>query len=77
MEVSQIAQLATFQVEVETQGYVGFGISKKGTMEGADIVAAEIGSNGEILFNVIYFRNSGYKTVNAEESEQKINNSGC
>lgn len=68
LEVNLIAQLATFNLEVETQGFVGFGLSKSGTMEGADIVAAEIGSNGDIHFNVILL--SKFRTLNYKYLEK-------
>lgn len=42
----------TFKLVVETQGFVGFGISKDGTMLGADIVAAEVNTDGTIIFTV-------------------------
>jgi hypothetical protein len=37
----------TFEVEVETTGYVGFGISPFGSMTGADIFIAGVGEDGK------------------------------
>jgi DOMON domain len=42
----------TFQVEVQTQGWIGFGLSPTGAMKGADIVTGWVESDGKIVFHV-------------------------
>jgi len=51
--INEAAELITFNLAVETQGYVGFGISKSGTMAGSDIVVATIEDGGEINLKVM------------------------
>lgn len=46
------AKQVTFNVTVQTKGYVGFGLSSKGTMSGADIVIGGVTSNGKSYFSV-------------------------
>jgi hypothetical protein len=41
-----------FNVTVVTTGFVGFGISNEGTMEGADIVAVEVNDDGSLELQV-------------------------
>ncbi|XP_067098393.1 DBH-like monooxygenase protein 2 homolog [Osmerus mordax] len=43
---SDVFQDITFQLSVNTTGWVGFGLSPKGNMIGADIVIGGVGSNG-------------------------------
>jgi len=51
-EVDRNLETVTFTAVVRTNGFVGFGISKEGTMAGADIVAAEFNADGRITFQV-------------------------
>ncbi|CAL8068054.1 unnamed protein product [Orchesella dallaii] len=44
------AKRAVFNVTVKTTGFIGFGLSKNGEMEGADIVIGGVASNGEPYF---------------------------
>jgi len=45
----------TFQVQVETLGWVGFGLSPSGGMEGSDIVIAWVDdADGKAFFHVSY-----------------------
>ena len=54
-EVDMDFENVTFSLVVETQGYVGFGISKNGTMLGADMVVAEFDeTKEEVIFQVFY-----------------------
>jgi len=43
----------TFELSVNTIGYVGFGISPKGGMRGADIFVAGVHANGTVYSSVI------------------------
>ena len=43
---SNVFQNITFQLSVNTTGWVGFGLSPKGNMIGADIVIGGVESNG-------------------------------
>jgi hypothetical protein len=43
-----------FEVEVQTQGFVAFGISNDGKELGADIVAVEVLDDGKLEFKVTY-----------------------
>lgn len=45
----------TFEIEANTTGYVGFGISPQGSMTGADIFIAGVGNDGQPYFSVILF----------------------
>lgn len=44
----------TFMVEVETRGWIGFGISPNGAMTGSDLIIAWIDSNAVAHFHVHY-----------------------
>lgn len=44
--VNHYLEEITFEVEVETKGYVGFGVSPSGSMAGADIFIAGVHDNG-------------------------------
>lgn len=41
----------TFEVQVKTHGYVGFGLSRDGQMPGADFVVGWV-ENGQVYFQV-------------------------
>jgi hypothetical protein len=47
-----VGSMITFQVTVQTQGFVAFGISNDGKELGADIVAAEVNDDESIDFKV-------------------------
>ncbi len=46
------ASTITFAVQVETSGWVGFGISPKGKMPGSDVVIGWVDDNGQTFLNV-------------------------
>lgn len=48
------AETIVFTVNVETTGYVGFGISMNPNMAGADIVIGGVRDDGTIYFAVIF-----------------------
>ena len=52
-EVDFEANTITFQVTVESVGFVGFGISPNGGMAGADMIIAGVYPNGTSYFSVI------------------------
>lgn len=41
-----------FKTEVKTLGWAGFGFSKNGTMENADVMISYIDKNGKSVFHV-------------------------
>lgn len=51
-EVDQEAGIITFEMEVVTTGFVGFGISPTGSMSGADIFIAGVFPNGTSYHHV-------------------------
>ena len=51
-EVDFNTNLVTFNVQVETTGYVGFGVSPGPSMAGADIVIGGVHPNGSSYFGV-------------------------
>ena len=55
-EATKQNQSIVFKVDVETLGYVGFGISPKGGMTGADIVIGGVFPNGTSYFRVCKFK---------------------
>jgi len=58
-EVDEVERSITFEIEAETTGYVGFGISPQGSMTGADIFIAGVANNGTPYSSVIKI-NCGY-----------------
>jgi hypothetical protein len=46
------SQAVHFELVVETQGYVGFGLSEDGRMEGVDLMLAQR-INGSLAFEVV------------------------
>lgn len=49
-QVNQAKEIITFNVTVETRGYVGFGLSGNGKMTGADIVIGGVMPSGSWYF---------------------------
>jgi hypothetical protein len=45
-EYEESTEIITFELEVETTGFVGIGISPTGSMKGADIYIAGVYPNG-------------------------------
>lgn len=46
----------TFELQVRTLGYVGFGFSKDGRMAGSDMVVGWV-DHGQVYFQVNYYSN--------------------
>lgn len=44
-----------FNVTVQTKGYIGFGLTSDGTMQGADIVMGGVRADGSSYFSVIRY----------------------
>lgn len=55
-EVDLETEIIVFTVDVETTGFVGFGISMNPSMDGADIVIGGVRDNQTTYFNVIYMK---------------------
>lgn len=55
-EVDLETEIIVFTLDVETTGFVGFGISMNPSMEGADIVIGGVRDNQTTYFNVIYMK---------------------
>lgn len=53
-EVDLDTEIIVFTLNVETTGYVGFGISMNPSMAGADIVIGGVKDDGTSYFAVIY-----------------------
>lgn len=51
-EVDLTKETIVFEIEAATLGYVGFGISPQGSMEGADILIAGVLEDGTPYFSV-------------------------
>ncbi len=46
------AKTIAFAVQVETSGWVGFGVSPNGQMPGSDVVIGWVDDNGDTFFHV-------------------------
>ncbi len=66
-QVNWLEKRVTFNVTVETRGYIGFGLSDNGKMSGADIVIGGVLQNGEPYFSDRHAVNS---QVPEEEESQ-------
>lgn len=51
-EVNDEEKMVTFDLKVRTKGWVGFGISSSGKMNGSDIVIGGVDPNGKPYFQV-------------------------
>lgn len=61
-EVNFDTEVIVFTIDVQTTGFVGFGISMNPSMEGADIVIGGV-KDGEPYFQVIYHGNRRKKNI--------------
>ena len=57
-EVDEATGIITFEIEAQTLGYVGFGISPQGSMTGADIFIAGVDPDGKPYATVCFMYNT-------------------
>lgn len=62
------AQEITFEVQVRTLGYIGFGLSRDGTRSGADVALGWV-DHGKAIFQVSY----NFKYINDKSEKRKTN----
>ncbi|CAL8128851.1 unnamed protein product [Orchesella dallaii] len=74
-EVNWSEKRVIFNVTVETNGYVGFGLSKKGQMSGADIVIGGVDPSGRVYFSDYYVPN-GSRVPERDASQDWILHTG-
>jgi hypothetical protein len=51
-KTDEVKEIITFSIEVETQGWVGFGISPNGGIKNSDLVIGWLTKNGKTHFHV-------------------------
>jgi len=71
-DVDRKAETVKFTVEVNTVGYVGFGISKSGTMTEADIVIGGVRDDKTQYFDDRYSTAHGIPEVDEKQNYDKI-----
>jgi len=64
-EVDSVAGVITFEIEAETTGYVGFGISPQGSMTGADIFIAGVNADGTPYYSDRF--GTGFETPKVDD----------
>ncbi|CAL8141897.1 unnamed protein product [Orchesella dallaii] len=57
----------TFQVSAETKGWIGFGLSRNGRMDGSDVVIGGVSSSGQPYFNDAHVK--GNRSVQVDNQQ--------